>query len=73
MPGIETDKSIRGPIMEKEKKESKTRIGEKVKLPSGYWEIIKETLEGVVLTNRKGHRQAFTLEQLAQFEKTKNK
>jgi hypothetical protein len=56
-----------------EEKKPKSRIGQKVKLPSGYWEIIKETPEGVVLTNKKGHRQAYTFEQLAQFEKTKNK
>ena len=55
--------------MTEEKKESKTRIGEKVKLPSGFWEIIKETPEGVTLVNKKGHRQAFTLKQLTQFEK----
>ena len=59
--------------MTEEKKEAKTRIGEKVKLPSGNWEIVKETPEGVTLVNKKGHRQVYTLEQLAQFEKTKNK
>lgn len=55
------------------KKEPKTRTVKGVDLPSGFWEIVKETPEGVTLVNKKGHRQTLTLEQLARLEQRESR